>query len=169
MNLTELLDHLLGDRPEKPRSISAQLNNHTHNQFPRVSLPPPYTPTTHQRRPYYSYYSLPSQTASQQLPYLPSSPPGFSFYPSIPQQPSTQLPPRTGSLDSPLPAHTPPSYSSALQASHSALGSMQELLMEGDLSNDVDMLNPSLTDLQLHGRKSDVQLDKAYYIHFNVS
>ncbi|XP_053503225.1 forkhead box protein N1 [Ictalurus furcatus] len=147
----ELLDHLLGDRPEKPRSLSAHLSNHTHSQFPRVSLPPPYTPTTHQRRPYYSYYTLPSQTVSQQLPYLPSSPPSFSFYPSIPQQPSTQLPPRTGSLDSPLPAQTPPSYSAALQASHSALGSMQELLMEGDLSNDVDMLNPSLTDLQLHG------------------
>ncbi|XP_060744922.1 forkhead box protein N1 [Tachysurus vachellii] len=147
----ELLDHLLGDRQEKPRSISAQLNNHTHNQFHKVSLPPPYTTKTHQGRPYYSYYSLPSQTVSQQVPYLPSCPPGFSFYPSIPQQPSTQLPPRTGSLDSPLPAHTPPSYSAAQQASHSALGSMQELLMEGDLSNDIDMLNPSLTDLQLHG------------------
>ncbi|XP_026790440.2 forkhead box protein N1 [Pangasianodon hypophthalmus] len=147
----ELLDHLLGDRPEKPRSLSAQLNNHTHSQFPRVSLPPPYTPTTHQRRPYYSYYSLPSQTVSQQLPYLSSSAPAFSFYPSIPQQPSTELPPRTGSLDSPLPAHTPPSYSTALQTSHSALGGMQELLMEGELSNDIDMLNPSLTDLQLHG------------------
>lgn len=153
--LAELLDQLLGDRPEKPRPLSAQLNNHTHTQFPRVSLPPPYTPTTHQRRPYYSYYSLPSQTVSQQLPYLPSSHPAFSFYPSIPQQPSTQLSPRTGSLDSPLPAYTPPSYSAALQASHSALESMQELLMEGELSNDIDMLNPSLTDLQLHGRKSD--------------
>lgn len=29
--------------------------------------------------------------------------------------------------------------------------------MEGELSNDIDMLNPSLTDLQLHGRKSDNQ------------
>lgn len=152
--LAELLDHLLGDRPEKPRSLSAHLNNHTHSQFPRVSLPPPYTPTTHQRRPYYSYYSVPSQAVSQQLPYMPSCPPGFSFYPSNPQQPSTQLPPRTGSLDSPLPAHTPPSYSAALQASQSAVGSMQELLMEGELSNDIDMLNPSLTDLQLHGRNS---------------
>ncbi|XP_060800218.1 forkhead box protein N1 isoform X2 [Neoarius graeffei] len=147
----ELLDQLLGDRPEKPRSLSAQLNNHTHTQFPRVSLPPSYTPTTHQRRPYYSHYNLPSQTVSQQLPYLPSNHPAFSFYPSIPQQPSTQLSPRTGSLDSPLPAHTPPSYSAALQASHSALGSMQELLMEGEMSNDIDTLNPSLTDLQLHG------------------
>ncbi|TSN57793.1 Forkhead box protein N1 [Bagarius yarrelli] len=144
----ELLDHLLGDRPEKPRSISAHRNNHTHNHFSRSHLPPPYTPTTHQRRPYYSYYSLPSQ----QLPYLPSNPAGFSFYPSVPQQPSTQLPSRTGSLDSPLPAHTPPSYSAALQASHSALGSMQELFMDGEpSSSDLDMLNPSLTDLQLHG------------------
>ncbi|XP_046718144.1 forkhead box protein N1 isoform X2 [Silurus meridionalis] len=147
----ELLDHLLGDRPGKQRSHSAQLNNHTHSQFSRVSLPPPYSPTTHQRRPYYSYYSLPSQPVCQQLPYLPSSPPAFSFYPSIPQQPSTQMPPRTGSVDSPLPAHTPPCYSAALQSSHSTVGSMQELLMEGELSNDIDMLNPSLMDLQLHG------------------
>lgn len=152
--VAELLDHLLGDRLEKPRSLSAQLNNHTHSQLPRVRVPPPYSPTSHQRRPYYSYYSLPSQTVSQQLPYLPSSPPAISSYSTIPQQPSTQLPPRTDSLDSSLPAHTPPSYSDALQASHSALGSLQELLIEGELSNDIDMLNPSLTDLQLHGRKS---------------
>lgn len=30
--------------------------------------------------------------------------------------------------------------------------SMQELLMDGDTSNDIDMLNPSLTDLQIHGK-----------------
>lgn len=28
---------------------------------------------------------------------------------------------------------------------------MQELLLDGEINNDVDALNPSLTDLQLHG------------------
>ncbi|XP_036419758.1 forkhead box protein N1 [Colossoma macropomum] len=147
----EELDHLLGERPEKLKSLSTHLNNHTYPQFSRVSMPPSYSSRTPLRRPHYSHYGLPSQTLSQQHPYLPSNPQAFSFYPSITQQPSTRLPPRTGSLDSPLPAHTPPSYSSALQASHSAAGSMQELLMDGELSNDIDTLNPSLTDLQLQG------------------
>ncbi|KAL6471347.1 hypothetical protein MHYP_G00199970 [Metynnis hypsauchen] len=147
----EELDQLLGERPEKLKSFSGHLNNHTYPQFSRVSMPPSYSPRTPLRRPHYNHYGLPSQTLSQQHPYLPSNPQAFSFYPSITQQPSTRLPPRTGSLDSPLPAHTPPSYSSALQASHSAAGSMQELLMDGELSNDIDTLNPSLTDLQLQG------------------
>ncbi|XP_072547284.1 forkhead box protein N1 [Salminus brasiliensis] len=146
----EELDHLLGERPEKQKSLSAHLNNHTYPQFPRVTMPPSYNLGTHIRRPQYTHYSSPSQAVPQN-PYLASSTHAFSFYPSISQQPSTRLPPRTGSLDSPLPAHTPPSYNAALQASHSAAESMQELLMEGELSNDVDTLNPSLTDLQLQG------------------
>uniref|UniRef100_W5LEM5 Forkhead box N1 n=1 Tax=Astyanax mexicanus TaxID=7994 RepID=W5LEM5_ASTMX len=146
----EELDHLLGERPEKQKSLSSHLNNHTYPQFPRVTMPPSYSPGIHLRKPQYTHYSLPTQAVPQH-PYLPSNPHAFSFYPSISQQPSTQLPSRTGNLDSPLPAHTPPSYSAALQASHSAAGSMQELLMEAELSNDIDTLNPSLTDLQLQG------------------
>ncbi|KAI4883169.1 hypothetical protein NFI96_013924 [Prochilodus magdalenae] len=147
----EELDHLLGERPEKLKSLSAHLDNHIYPQYSRVSMPPSYNPGTPLRRPHYSHYSLPSQTLSQQHSYLPSNPHTFSFYPPITQQPSTRLPSRTGSLDSPLPAHTPPSYSVALQASQSSAGSMQELLMDGELSNDIDTLNPSLTDLQLQG------------------
>ncbi|XP_066499310.1 forkhead box protein N1 [Hoplias malabaricus] len=147
----EELDHLLGERPEKLKSLSVHLNNHIYPQFSRVSMPPSYSPGTRLRRPQYNHYSLPSQTVPQQHSYQSSTPHSFTFYPSITQQPSTQLPPRTGSLDSPLPAHTPPSYSAALQASHSTAGGMQDLLMDGELSNDIDTLNPSLTDLQLQG------------------
>lgn len=56
------------------------------------------------------------------------------------------------SVDSPLAGQTPHSYSAALQAEYGVdPKSMQELLMDMDNSNDIDMLNPSLTDLQLHG------------------
>ncbi|XP_062873421.1 forkhead box protein N1 [Trichomycterus rosablanca] len=148
----ELLDHLLGERPEKLKSLSSHLNNHTYSTLPRASLLPPYTSSTPLRRPHYSYYSMPSQATPQQVQYLPSNSQTLSLYSPIPhQQPSTRLPHRTGSLDSPLLAHTPPSYSATLQSSHNAATSMQELLMEGELSNDIDTLNPSLTDLQLHG------------------
>lgn len=149
---TEELDHLLGERPEKLKS----LNNQSYSHFSRVSISPSYSPGTSFRRPHYSHYSLPSQTAPPQHPYLPPTSHNFSYYPPITQQPSTQLPPRTGSLDSPLPAHTPPSYCAALQANHCAAESMQELLMEGELSNDIDTLNPTLTDLQLQGKNTQL-------------
>ena len=47
----------------------------------------------------------------------------------------------------------PQVYSTTLQVD-CGMGpkSMQELLMDGDTSNDIDMLNPSLTDLQIHGK-----------------
>lgn len=48
----------------------------------------------------------------------------------------------------------PPDYSAAQQAVYN-LGpkSMQDFLLEGDCGYDIDLLNPSLTDLQLQGKK----------------
>uniref|UniRef100_A0A8C6ZR11 Forkhead box N1 n=1 Tax=Nothoprocta perdicaria TaxID=30464 RepID=A0A8C6ZR11_NOTPE len=54
--------------------------------------------------------------------------------------------------DSPLPAQTPPTCSVKMLTEHSTARTMQDTLMqEGDLSNDIDALNPSLTDFDLQG------------------
>lgn len=48
----------------------------------------------------------------------------------------------------------PPVYNAALQAEYSVgPRSMQDFLLEGEAGYDIDMLNPSLTDLQLQGKK----------------
>lgn len=54
--------------------------------------------------------------------------------------------------DSPLPAQTPPMCGVKMLTEHSTARTMQDTLMqEGDLSNDIDALNPSLTDFDLQG------------------
>ncbi|XP_048121152.1 forkhead box protein N1 [Alosa alosa] len=152
------LDHLLEDRADKIKSSSVRLN---HRQtYPALrkqgydtvsphvlTQPREHDPHSH-RQPLYSYSS---PAASQRPPYLPHNPTVFPFQCIITQQPGTILPSNIGALESPLPAQTPPSYSAALQANNGVSQSMQELLLEGDQSTDIDMLNPSLTDLQLHG------------------
>ncbi|XP_026083025.1 forkhead box protein N1-like [Carassius auratus] len=156
----EELERLLGERPEKMKSLGAHYSlpsSHSHSQPLRVAMHPAYghqpvhdTSVLQQKS---LYKPLPSQTAIPPPPYSSPDALSFSYYPPVTHQPIAGHPssPRTGSLDSPLPAHTPPSYSTALQAGHSASANMQELLLDGEISNDVDALNPSLTDLQLHG------------------
>ncbi|KAK9962240.1 hypothetical protein ABG768_007612 [Culter alburnus] len=156
----EELERLLGERPEKLKTLGAPFSlpsSHSHSHPLRVAMHPAYghqpvheTSVLHQK----SLYSpLPSQTVVPPPPYLSPDPSAFPYYSPVTHQPCAGHPssPRTGSLDSPLPAHTPPSYSTVLQTGHSATASMQELLLDGENSNDVDALNPSLTDLQLHG------------------
>lgn len=157
----EELERLLGERPEKLKSLGAHFSlpsSHTHSQPLRVAMHPSYghqpvhdTSVLHQTS---LYNPLPPQTVIPPPPYLSPDPLSFSYYPPVTHQPSAGYPssPSTGCLDSPIPAHTPPSYSTALQAGHSASASIQELLLDGEISNDVDALNPSLTDLQLHGK-----------------
>ncbi|CAH2219986.1 forkhead box N1 [Pelobates cultripes] len=53
--------------------------------------------------------------------------------------------------DSPIPAHTPPLHNIKMLTEHSPARTMQEHLNEGELSNDIDALNPSLTDFDLQG------------------
>ncbi|NWR98665.1 FOXN1 protein, partial [Motacilla alba] len=55
--------------------------------------------------------------------------------------------------DSPVPAQSPPSCGMKMLPEHSPARTVQDtLLQEGDLSNDIDALNPSLTDFDLQGR-----------------
>ncbi|XP_062409097.1 forkhead box protein N1 [Sardina pilchardus] len=152
------LDHLLEDRADKTKSSSVRLN---HRQtypalrkqgYDTVSSHGPPQPREHDphshRQPLYSY--SPS-AASQQPPYQPHNSTVYPFQCTVTQQPGTIFPSNMGALESPLPAQTPPSYSAALQANQGVSQSMHELLLEGDLSTDIDTLNPSLTDLQLYG------------------
>ncbi|KAM9320617.1 forkhead box protein N1 [Gastrophryne carolinensis] len=52
--------------------------------------------------------------------------------------------------DSPIPAHTPPLHNMKM-AEHSPTRTMRDHLIEGELSTDIDALNPSLTDFELQG------------------
>uniref|UniRef100_A0AAY4D681 Fork-head domain-containing protein n=2 Tax=Denticeps clupeoides TaxID=299321 RepID=A0AAY4D681_9TELE len=132
----EELDHLLGERHEKFKSPSTHPSHgETLPAAPSYASP---------RRHSHSY----RRSVYQRPPYLPPNPHTFSFYPPMTELPCTGIPPQSGVLESPLPAQTPPSYSAALQAANRG---MQELLLEGDVCNDVDTINPSLTELHLHG------------------
>lgn len=76
----------------------------------------------------------------------------FALYSPCAQQPAAGVPPSTGGLNSPIAGKMPPVYNYAMQAEYGVgLRSMQDLVLEGDASYDIDTLNPSLTDLQLQG------------------
>ncbi|CAJ1065570.1 LOW QUALITY PROTEIN: forkhead box protein N1 [Xyrichtys novacula] len=148
----EDLDCLLGERPEKFRSL------------------PPYTNTTLLSRgpPTYGIASISSSPAQLQPPCLPVP---CSQYANIQPQQPCYLSPSTAhlsnsfalyslcgqpaaaaSLNSHVAPKMPPVYSAAPQADYTAgHRSMQEFLLEGDATYDVDTLDPSLTDLQLQG------------------
>ncbi|KAM5181345.1 forkhead box protein N1 isoform 3-T3 [Mantella aurantiaca] len=53
--------------------------------------------------------------------------------------------------DSPIPAHTPPLHNMKMITEHSPTRTMHNHLIEGELSTDIDALNPSLTDFELQG------------------
>uniref|UniRef100_A0A6I8P573 Forkhead box N1 n=1 Tax=Ornithorhynchus anatinus TaxID=9258 RepID=A0A6I8P573_ORNAN len=96
----------------------------------------------------------------------PSAPQGYAHLsPALgqPGGPQTLFPPAEGqgelraqpstSQDSPLPAQTPPIHSMKMLTEPSPARTMPDALMpEGDLSNDIDALNPSLTDFDLQGK-----------------
>ncbi|XP_034024800.1 forkhead box protein N1 isoform X2 [Thalassophryne amazonica] len=157
----EELDHLLGERPGKFRSLphytspavlsrvasiygtassactQRQRSYHPirHQQFPRV-LPP-------SQPPCYHFSSSPSPGTS------------FALYsPCVLQtvQTAAGFPASTESLNSPLAGKMAPVYDVALQTECSTgLRSTQDLLLEGETSCDLDTLNPSLTDLPFQG------------------
>ncbi|XP_030601106.1 forkhead box protein N1 [Archocentrus centrarchus] len=150
----EDLDRLLGERPEKIRSLppytkSASITRAAtaYNACTPAELRPACQPI---RRSQYAH-------VQPQLPcYLPPSATypsnSFALYSPSGQQPAAGVPLATGSLSSPVAGKMPPVYDDVLQAEYSVgPRSMQDLLLEGDTSYDIDMLNPSLTDLQLQG------------------
>ncbi|XP_023870065.1 forkhead box protein N1 [Salvelinus sp. IW2-2015] len=103
----EDLDRLLGERPEKLKSLPSY-----HNQIPTpssfTSHPP--EPCHPLRLPLYPHVPPPSLTV-QQHPTFTCPPPPFSFYSPCRQQPPSGIPPNVGTLGSPLGgADTPHCY-----------------------------------------------------------
>ncbi|XP_030007752.1 forkhead box protein N1 isoform X2 [Sphaeramia orbicularis] len=153
------LDHLLGEKPDKVRAVPpcnptllsriAPLYETTSSSCVPAQRRPPCPPL---RRPQYSHIPPSSQQPHYFRP--TTAPPNDTFvlYSPCGQQPSAGVPSATGSLDSHLNGKMPPTYSVALHTEYSGHHrSMQELLLDGDTTYDIDTLNPSLTDLQLHG------------------
>ncbi|XP_018603965.1 forkhead box protein N1 [Scleropages formosus] len=139
----EELDRLLGDRPGKWKPLQGQ-PAHPHGHTHAPCFGPPQSPVG-------SHALQQNQRSPSSQPLLQLLPSSFPYcYPNG-QRHISAMPPGTADLESPRLVHDHPGYGAALQASHCAPKGMQELLLEGDLCNDVDTLNPSLTDLQLHG------------------
>nr|XP_027327709.1 forkhead box protein N1 [Anas platyrhynchos] len=177
----EELDTLIGDKSEKLRSsimscsptavgsasLSRQMAVQPHSLGePSLSsgVPPPLHPihtpgALHVKNP------VPSLLGGQQTACY-TSPPGFPPMSSTLMQqtpehqplfPSGEAPNEARSQpgisqDSPLPAQTPPACGMKVLAEQSAARTVHDpLLQEGDLSTDIDALNPSLTDFDLQG------------------
>lgn len=110
---------------------------------------------------------LPALLGGQQQPGCYTSPQGFPQIPTALMQhtpdPQSLFPAGEAQRqlrtqpsipqDSPVPAQSPPSCGMKMLPEHSPARTVQDtLLQEGDLSNDIDALNPSLTDFDLQGR-----------------
>nr|XP_057936518.1 forkhead box protein N1 [Doryrhamphus excisus] len=127
----EDLDRLLGERPNKLRSMPSYTRSADVYGTKATQEQPHSAPS---RRPQYS------QT------YYPPSQPFLSLHQPYGQQSTDDHPNSNSSGKLPL------AYSAAPQAEFSVgLKSLHDLLLDGDATYDVDVLNPSLTDLQLQG------------------
>ncbi|XP_040902772.1 forkhead box protein N1 [Toxotes jaculatrix] len=155
----EDLDRLLGERLGKHRSLppytSPALLTRVAPTYSTVSsscspaeLRPPCQPI---QCPQYSGH-IQSQQPCYLTPVAAHPSNSFALYSPCGQQPAAGVPSAAGGLNSPMAGKMPPAYNSVLQAEYSVgPRSMQDLLLEGDASYDIDTLNPSLTDLQLQG------------------
>lgn len=152
----EDLDRLVGERPDKLKSAtpysSSSLLSRVTPVYSTTSLScspaPPQPPCQPVQCPQYTHtqpqphYYLPPAAAHPSNTFALSSPCG--------QQPAAGF--SSGGLNSPMAGKMPPSYNSVMQAEYcDGPRSMQDLMLEGDTSYDIDTLNPSLTDLQLQG------------------
>ncbi|XP_073523951.1 forkhead box protein N1 [Phyllobates terribilis] len=160
----EDLDKLIGERTEKLRSsllacnpssmmnMSIQSEQNISSAMPAVLQPMhDVSESLHAKKPPPSYTSLPhgypqiSQAMIQQPHQIQqnhfSSPENRTELTTQPINPQ----------DSPIPAHTPPLHNMKMLTEHSPTRTMQDQLIEGELSNDIDALNPSLTDFELQG------------------
>uniref|UniRef100_A0A8C3JNQ2 Forkhead box N1 n=1 Tax=Calidris pygmaea TaxID=425635 RepID=A0A8C3JNQ2_9CHAR len=173
----EELDTLIGDKSEKLRSsimscsptgvasasLSRQMAVQPHSMVePSLSsgIPQPLH-SIPASGPLHVKTPVPNLLGGQQTACYPS-PQGFPHIstPLMQQPPDPQTLYSSGEAqgelgtqpcapqDSPLPAQTPPSCGSRVSPAHTAPGT---LLQEGELSNDIDALNPSLTDFDLQG------------------
>uniref|UniRef100_A0A3Q3X0Z6 Fork-head domain-containing protein n=1 Tax=Mola mola TaxID=94237 RepID=A0A3Q3X0Z6_MOLML len=147
----ECLDHLLGERPDKLRSLPP------YNSAVLLSRVAPAYSTTAAAQPLLPCLSAHRPECTHVQPQQPCYPPPAAAHPSNPftQYSPCGQPAATASLNSPMAGKVPPVYDGTLQAEY-GVGprSMQDSLLEGDGGYDIDMLNPSLTDLQLQGESN---------------
>lgn len=164
------LDKLIGERTEKLRSSLLACNpSNIMNTSPTMhmsiqseqNISPAMSASLHSmhdvseslhaKKPPPSYTSLPhgypqiSPAMIQQSHPIPQN----NFSPPENQRELTTQP--INPQASPIPAHTPPLHNMKMIAEHSPTRTMQDQLIEGELSNDIDALNPSLTDFELQG------------------
>uniref|UniRef100_H0Z6H9 Forkhead box N1 n=1 Tax=Taeniopygia guttata TaxID=59729 RepID=H0Z6H9_TAEGU len=177
----EELDTLIGDKSEKLRSslascsptgaVGSSLSRHMAAQSHSLCEPslssgvPQGFHGIHAPAALQAKSPLPALLGGQQ-PSCYTSPQGFPQIPTALLQ-HTPDPPSLFSAgeaqsqlrtqpsipqDSPVPAQSPPSCGMKMLPEHSPARTVQDtLLQEGDLSNDIDALNPSLTDFDLQG------------------
>ncbi|NXK65472.1 FOXN1 protein, partial [Sylvietta virens] len=177
----EELDTLIGDRGEKLRSsllscsppgaaganLSRQVAAQSHSlcEPPLPAGIPQGLHGIHAPGALHAKSPLPALLGGQQ-PGCYSSPQGFppmptalmqhtpdpqSLFPAGEAQSQLRTQPSIPQ-DSPVPAQSPPSCGMKMLPEHSPARTVQDtLLQEGDLSNDIDALNPSLTDFDLQG------------------
>ncbi|KAM7413258.1 hypothetical protein PAMA_020574 [Pampus argenteus] len=152
----EDLDRLLGERPKKFRSLPPYTNPALFSRAAPIygttssaCTPTQLGPIQH---PQYSHIPPPSQQPCH-LPSTASKPSSsFALYSPHGQPPAAGVPSASGSLNSPIAGKIPLVYDAALQDECcDGPKSMQDLLLEGDARYDIDMLDPSLIDLQLQG------------------
>uniref|UniRef100_I3JN55 Forkhead box N1 n=1 Tax=Oreochromis niloticus TaxID=8128 RepID=I3JN55_ORENI len=154
----EDLDRLLGERPERLRSVPLYPKSGSLTRPTPVYNPTALTCTPAELRPacqpicQSQYAHLQPQQPCYLPPAVTHPSNSFALYSPCGQQPAAGIPSSTGSLNSPVAGKIPLVYNNALQSDYSIEPrTMQEFLLEGDTTYDIDMLNPSLTDLQLQG------------------
>uniref|UniRef100_A0A8C5H2K1 Fork-head domain-containing protein n=1 Tax=Gouania willdenowi TaxID=441366 RepID=A0A8C5H2K1_GOUWI len=141
----EDFEQLLGEKPERLRSLQTYTNSSllsrvtpAHRSISSSSIP------SHLRH----YKHLPPQHHCFPLT-VPAASPSHSF-PLC--SPCGQQYAATMGLNSPVAGTMPPVFSPALQEYSTGYRGVQDLLLEGEATYDIDTLNPSLTDLQLQGK-----------------
>uniref|UniRef100_A0A8D2IN20 Forkhead box N1 n=1 Tax=Varanus komodoensis TaxID=61221 RepID=A0A8D2IN20_VARKO len=163
----EELDTLIGEKTEALRPSMLGVAAPTgprpgalqHHRLREPPASPGTTPVAPAQGPLPARHSLPGMLGEPRAPGCQAAPPGFppappAFPPQLPGAspgpfPAVEAQSGCPGHDSPLPAQTPPGRGMKRLPAPRA---MQEVLLpEGDLSNDIDALNPSLTDFDLQG------------------
>lgn len=167
------LDTLIGDKTEKLRSammtcsssgvaspsMSSRQMSLQHHSLCEPSIPSSTAHVVHAQGSPPAKHPLPNMLGGQPTSCY-RAPQGFSqisppFVQQLPDGSPTLLPsadtqPDHRAQGSPLPAQTPPGRGMKMLPTARPVQDM--LMPEGDLSNDVDALNPSLTDFDLQGK-----------------
>ncbi|XP_073421633.1 forkhead box protein N1 isoform X1 [Dendrobates tinctorius] len=166
----EDLDKLIGERTEKLRSSLLACNPSSimntspvmhlsiqseQNISPAMSaaLQPMHdvSESLHAKKPPPSYTSLPHGYPQISQAMIQQPHPIQHNHFSSPENQSELTTQPINPQDSPIPALTPPLHNMKMLTEHSPTRTLQDQLIEGEMSNDIDALNPSLTDFELQG------------------